>query len=787
MSRSLIETDDRKVAGGPAYTWLLVLAGIGVLGTSVVFNEYGFLHFEWWNDYVTFHLGPGSIWIKMFNNDVLEAGLYLGREFSYLVDHIDMRLMAWTVRGGFPVFDSFVHLALSLFIGIRLAHYAARDLGLGSLIGLLLALLFWTAPSTYLHFLMRTAKGLTAAGLVIVLLETHRLLANERQGQGGRLWRPLLLIMLGAGIMSFSDRQGVYFLLIVMAGTGVHWLLVRSRAAIAALTAVLVAELVAFFWITPALIRKYWGYEPDFSFNRMPWPELWADAGRFAIDGGGLLADTMGNVLGGLPAWLVVPLWLAMIVPVVRNDLRNETWRRGLPASLAMVLMLFALWAMYVLMILRHPPLLWPDIRVVYYWIPASVVIVLGLTWSARALLSWPVGRPLVLVGLGLLLAGNVFNLPRHKEVLASGSLRESIETSRAMREALMAPMMPDQVAPNGLEQIKTFQTLLSWAQPLPADSVETSPRGLSTRPDGIQKFLREYGGNVNPRFLRTTGRLPENTEGSTLIGTTGGQADLQVRFSTNRIRVEMYLRRLPGQERGAVSAEFAAYALPNPTMQGRVLRWRDRLELPPDQDEVTRAAEIDGSGLPTLFTLSVADASTGRVSAGWRNPTVTHVSREAVRPIWLMHNHDHQSVAMNDQVLSQLLPGAWRPVEGWMRGVRIVDAGLVLRPGGEIWLKCSGGIVQIDGESWREDGLEETGSGATGWWFKGGRLQLYEFPSTEGSRPGKRIFRAWGAEFGGWLVITAPNNAASVPLVVRITQVTERWAPKTEVINFCA
>ncbi|MCW5549777.1 MAG: hypothetical protein KIT44_12505, partial [Opitutaceae bacterium] len=766
----------RETPDGSGRLWLLVLAGIGVLGTSVVFNEYGFLHFEWWNGYVTFHLGPGSVWRKIFNNEVLEAGLYLGREFSYLIDHIDMRVMAWTVRAGFPIFDSFVHLVLSLFIGIRLARYAGRDLGLGSLVGLLLALLFWTAPSTYLHFLMRTAKGLTAAGLVVVLLETHRLLVGNPQGQ--RLWRPLLLIAAAAAVMSFSDRQGVYFLLTIMAGTGIHWLLVRARAALAVLStlgAVLVAELVAFFWITPALIRKYWGHDPDFSFNRMPWGELWSDVGRYVIDAGGLLFDTMGHVLGGLPALIAAPLCLALIIKMARNDVRSETWRRGLPASLATVLMLGALWAMYTLMILRHPPLLWPDIRVVYYWIPTSVLVVLGLAWSARAMQTRPLGRQLVPIGLGLLLLGNVASLPRHKNVLVNGVLRESIETSRGMRQLLMEPIPPDQAAPDGLDRINAFRTLRHLAHPRPADSIETDILRHAFRPDGIQRFLRVYGGNIDPRFLQTTGRLLPDAGEPALIGANGGQAELQVRFSTNRIRVEMYLRRLPGQERRVDSAEFAAYAVWNPTMQGRILRWQGRLELPLDREEITHEVEIDGSGLPTLFTLSMADASGGRVVAGWRNPTVTHVSREAVRPLWLMPSQQYQSVELTEQDLARLLPDAWRPSEAWMRGGRIGEDGVVLSPGGEVWLKCSDEIIQIDGESWREDGHEETGAGATGWWFKGGRLQLYEFPSTEGSRPGTRLFRAWGAEYGGWLVITAPLQTGSGPLVVRVTQVSGR------------
>src|SRR5690606_5472784 len=82
----------------------LIIVGVIVLGLSLVYNEFGFIYSEWWGDYISFHLGPGSIWRKMFNCHVLDSGLYLGRELSYLVDHIDMRLMAWTVNIGFPVF-----------------------------------------------------------------------------------------------------------------------------------------------------------------------------------------------------------------------------------------------------------------------------------------------------------------------------------------------------------------------------------------------------------------------------------------------------------------------------------------------------------------------------------------------------------------------------------------------------------------------------------------------------------------------------------------------------------
>ena len=166
----------QALGGAPAgrpFLLALALVGLAVLALSVVFNEFGLIHFEWWG-YFPHNLGPGSIWAKIFDNRSLDQGVYAGRELSYLVDHVDMLGVALSVKAGFPLFISVMHVLLSVFIGVWVAWFAARDLRLGSLVGLLLALLFWTTPYVYVHFLMRTAKGLTTAGLVVLVIEICR-------------------------------------------------------------------------------------------------------------------------------------------------------------------------------------------------------------------------------------------------------------------------------------------------------------------------------------------------------------------------------------------------------------------------------------------------------------------------------------------------------------------------------------------------------------------------------------------------------------------------------------
>jgi hypothetical protein len=63
---------------------LWIAAGLGVLSWSIIFNSFGLLHFELWQ-YIPWHHGPGSAWIKTFNSRILDNGTYEGRKLSCLV------------------------------------------------------------------------------------------------------------------------------------------------------------------------------------------------------------------------------------------------------------------------------------------------------------------------------------------------------------------------------------------------------------------------------------------------------------------------------------------------------------------------------------------------------------------------------------------------------------------------------------------------------------------------------------------------------------------------------
>jgi hypothetical protein len=775
-----------QVAGestlGRAYVLALTLTGLGVLAISVLFNHFGMLHFEWWG-YIPFHLGPGSIWAKIFDSRTLDQGVYAGRELSYLVDHVDMLVLKWSVIAGHPAFISVTHVLLSIFIGVWIGWYAAHDLRLGSLVGLLLALLFWTTPFIYLHFLMRTAKILTAAGGVVLLVE---LIRAGRGGLENRTIEPsrrsVVLVAVSGWVMSFADRQGFYFLVIAWGCMVIQWLWGRTRVArdmSLVLFGVLLVELVYFFWIAPACTRLFWGYDPDFSFNRIPLGGFFAEPVHNAELGLRLLLQTISFTVGRLPLALVAAGLGLGIVLALRHDQRRQTWRRQLPLAALVAGMFLALWTMYVLMILRHPPLLWPDTAVAYYWIPTGALVVLGL---ASLVSGWVDDRPgrkrLLAVALLGAVGGNLAALPRHSHVFASGHLHDSIVDTREIRYALMHRddptyfESPDLLRNPAYIALREYAPLHAYTQP-PRDQFGYGAWYRLTRASGAPvRFIERFGGNLDSRFLHTDAQAFPTDQGRRVLGTDRNRAELLVKIPSNRIGGEVVVRRATADLTTALSATFEIYAWAGPEL--KFPRWSERVELAAGEREKTMAYEIDSSHLYANFTVEVPSALSGQVVAGWRMPRISYTGGGETPPRWISRV-TAPIVELTQADLAHLLPGAWRPQRALMRRGRVSEHGVVLSPGGEIWLKIAptqmvnhfSGVVA-------DATTPRTGSRPTVWglWYQSGRLESYHAPVSEHDSQGSTTFQAWCAEPGGWLVIAVEPDALKSEVVVKVTDV---------------
>jgi len=291
---------------------------------------------------------------------------------------------------------------------------------------------------------------------------------------------------------------------------------------------------------------------------------------------------------------------------------------------------------------------------------------------------------------------------------------------------------------------------------------------------DETLQFMRKFGGNVDPRFLSTSANFYDSGEDRCLIGVMANSAEMRVSFPSNRLQAEMVLRRAERDTGGVLAADFAVYATPADQPEARYERWRGRIELPAGEKEVSISRAIDGSSMPTLFTVEIPAEFAGRLIAGWRNPSVTHVTQDSAVPAWLFHTGE-PAVPMDETALARLLPDNWRPVEAWMRRAYVGRQGIELFPGGEIWLKARDSYAKLSGTSMAlapaKPGWE---TGIHGLWYKGGRMYWYDPPWPQNPPVDIRPFRAVGAETGGWLVIVAGPNPTGAPALVRVTEVSE-------------
>lgn len=187
-------------------------------------------------------------------------------------------------------------------------------------------------------------------------------------------------------------------------------------------------------------------------------------------------------------------------------------------------------------------------------------------------------------------------------------------------------------------------------------------------------------------------------------------------------------------------------------------------------ENEIATTQEIDSSGIGSLFTVTIPVEFAGRVTAGWRGPEIAHASQDSAKPAWLFTGGG-PSVALDATALARLLPDGWRPTEAWMRKGWVVDGGIELSPGGEIWLKAGPAITRIAGTGTGPvKSPRGVGAVVASLWYKGGRMHLYDPPTNDDMADGHCTFQAWSAEPGGWLVIAADDDQSRTPVVVRVT-----------------
>ena len=765
-----------------------IITGFAILTISIIYNRFGLLHFELRN-YIPYHLGPGSIWKKIFDFQTLDNGTYMGREFSYLIDHIDVLILAQSVKWGFPLFISATHVILCVFIGVWLGWFAAKDLQLGSLNGLLLALLFWTAPFVYLHYLLRTAKILTAAALVVLIVEIYRVRIKSPASSAAQNlpFRYFISLAISAWVLCFSDRQGFFFLVIICLFLVSQWAIKRNlktRRIIQLLISILILELIYFFWIAPALTEHLFNYPRDLSFNQIPLGELFVRPLYFAYQALSLLVGTCSLLLGNASHWILALTLILALIFALTQDIKQRIWRDRIPLSAFIVITLIALWGMFMLMVLRHPPILWPDIRLVYYWIPTGALIALGTT---IVMAEWTDGHPsrkIVFSALLLLLIlGNINALPKHRQIVEDGHLHDYIVTTQEIRDGLMHPQDPSRAPLLDVKSAEIYRTLLNY-------SLDFGPTGI--RPDLLTiasinrpspsasthsiiyqhptEYIKRMRGNVDPRYIFTSASFFETADAHRFLGGSKGSLEMRLNLTTNRLSGELILYRLEADDTKSRTADFTIYS--QASKSSRLVRQSTRAELRPGEKILVVPYAIDSQHSPTIFTVDIPAESAGRLTAGWSNPTITDAGGDSDEPSWF-DQAISPTVIINESTLAKLLPTGWRPIQAQMRNGILTKDGITLLPGGEIWLKVQGNVSKFIGTAiFDQDAPPGPMLVVEGYWYKAGRLQNYHPPMPKINGGLQTYFQTWCAEPDGWLVIAAASSKGQSLAKIKILEV---------------
>jgi hypothetical protein len=276
----------------------------------------------------------------------------------------------------------------------------------------------------------RSAKVLLAVLLLLFLFQIFSLLSSRRAHRPS-VWAFTTLFLLGLG-MSLADRQGLFFLILVLS-MFVLWLVISPAASRPArrtslaiggvLVAAIVGESLYNQVVGPWLIFNLNGYDPDFSYQRLElqglWePTLWRQAGE-------MIRQQAGFLLGGVPLWVAAGLAVGFYGHAAAQGVRRAWSFRELARDSALVIAVVGgLLLMTALMILRHSFLYTiPDHSYWYYFFAAHVLFLFGASLLLMRLgvqrLAWRVGLWSV---IGTMVAGNILLYPEQRAVMVGSS-----------------------------------------------------------------------------------------------------------------------------------------------------------------------------------------------------------------------------------------------------------------------------------------------------------------------------------------------------------------------------
>ncbi|HKQ36515.1 MAG TPA: hypothetical protein VJ063_00475 [Verrucomicrobiae bacterium] len=377
-----------------------------------------------------------------------DASHYQARELSHFFEHFDALFINWSVKQGFPHFLSITSFAF--LVALSLVHWrkSTRYLGMDPLIVLMLIAMFWTAPSSFFSGpYIRVAKQ-GASFLLLVLCWRVITCIGEKPANPpstttkALLWVQTFLLTLA---MCWMDRQGYFLAGVLMLTLLAFWVgppIPYRWVLISAMVAGLAAHTIYGRYIGPDLIRQHTGFSVSFEYQKLPWGTFFEHFFRYIWDGIALMGNTFRWYFGNLTGGLTLFVWAAMAWLFSRVKVAADP-RPGSLQFKTFFGILFIGWLALLIfmnsaMVLRHEPLIWPDVRTHYYWIPTTTLVLLGCTLAVYVLQrNFTVPIWLLRVALAALVISNISALPEHNRIARGGHLQGYIAAAPHLLNAI--------------------------------------------------------------------------------------------------------------------------------------------------------------------------------------------------------------------------------------------------------------------------------------------------------------------------------------------------------------
>lgn len=379
-----------------------------------------------------------------------------------------------------------------------------------------------------------------------------------------------------------------------------------------------------------------------------------------------------------------------------------------------------------------------------------------GLEWLDR------VWKPIRIRGLPLWLAEGTSCGPREIRLL------QDAIAPPAQFEAMFASLPWDHW-PAALEGINALFMQVNYCGP----EVKVYRPHHQTGPDSDPMFaLNMLGINYVPNLLQlgpdTTIYPSEN--GRLIFGSAKADSWIGFHGVADELRTEMVITRLDSISRGTIGAHFR---IVRQTPNGDETVCDEALELPDGMNQISRMVTIDGHRFPLRFYAHLPGNEIGSGTAGWFAPAMLSAIADSQPPPQL-YPAAPAAMADNPGLRSALVHCPWEPDQISTRGtVQATEDGLLLAPGGQVWLRADIGLSSLDGIAKLHPGDSGMPPMLRVLWYKGGRIQLTDQIQLSATEP-EQPFHSWSSAAEGWfgmMVDPAPSGSGMILNIRSITR----------------